>query len=470
MADQRALVVDDSKVGRVTMQRKLESLGVQVDMVESGQQALDYLKQHQPDMIFMDHMMPDLDGFETTQRIKADPTTQHIPVIIISGNDDDDFVQQARSMGALHAISKPPAPGVVEALLHTMPHKTAGAESPVAGPAAADKAKIQAMDKAAVHAYVERVLGEVVEHLHSDLAAELGKHLESSLETERHGLRAALDEGLGAGEEALRGLAGRLDGLSKSLAEFAEGKPAEAAAVDHRLGALEQRIQTLADAEPVPAPDEASLQAAMESRVAAGLDVMKDGILAQAEERFASLMEESKAPPMPDYAQRLEDMERRLASLESVEAVPGLDAEAILAAMDERMSSRLNETRDDWGGQLEARSASLRDSVEARLAESGAHAAETARRLETLETGMEDLGGLLQHLGDGRFESLAGETMAAAAGATDVDAGAETPDRKGDGLQVEMAQLRSRVHTLTLLLAVGGVVVLAILGFLYFAG
>ena len=87
MHDLRALVVDDSKVGRLTMLRKLETLGIRVDMAESGHQALESLEQSRPDLIFMDHMMPDMDGFEATRRIKASPVFRDIPAVIVSGND-----------------------------------------------------------------------------------------------------------------------------------------------------------------------------------------------------------------------------------------------------------------------------------------------------------------------------------------------------------------------------------------------
>jgi len=73
MRNMKALVVDDSKVGRLTMQKKLEAFGVGVDLAESGLEALNYLEHHRPDVIFMDHVMPELDGFEATRRIKAAP-------------------------------------------------------------------------------------------------------------------------------------------------------------------------------------------------------------------------------------------------------------------------------------------------------------------------------------------------------------------------------------------------------------
>lgn len=136
MQNLSALVVDDSKVGRLTMLKKLESLGIQVQMAESGQEALGCLEQTRPDLIFMDHMMPDMDGFETTRRIKASPASRHIPVIVISGNEGPEFIRQAREAGAVDAIVKPPATEVLEQLIASL-------SAPAAAPPAPDRAALE---------------------------------------------------------------------------------------------------------------------------------------------------------------------------------------------------------------------------------------------------------------------------------------------------------------------------------------
>ena len=108
MHDLRALVVDDSKVGRLTMLKKLEAIGVKVDLTESGQQALDYLAQNQPDLIFMDHMMPDMDGFEVTRGIKAAPATRNIPVFIVTGVIDFRQLMYQRTVEAPEGFMQKP--------------------------------------------------------------------------------------------------------------------------------------------------------------------------------------------------------------------------------------------------------------------------------------------------------------------------------------------------------------------------
>jgi len=73
MAARRALVVDDSKSARVVLSRMLEKYGIEVDPADSAETALEYLKEHHPDVIFMDHLMPGMDGLQAVREIKANP-------------------------------------------------------------------------------------------------------------------------------------------------------------------------------------------------------------------------------------------------------------------------------------------------------------------------------------------------------------------------------------------------------------
>ena len=73
MARKSALVVDDSKSARVILSRMLEKYDIEVDMAESAEQAIEYLNNHRPDAIFMDHLMPGMDGLQAVQAIKGNP-------------------------------------------------------------------------------------------------------------------------------------------------------------------------------------------------------------------------------------------------------------------------------------------------------------------------------------------------------------------------------------------------------------
>jgi len=105
-----ALVVDDSKSARFALRRYLESRSFKVDTADSAEQAYLALRQQRPDLIFLDHIMPDVDGFQALRQLKGDPATAGIPVIICSSNEGDAFVAEARGQGAVDVLPKPPTP------------------------------------------------------------------------------------------------------------------------------------------------------------------------------------------------------------------------------------------------------------------------------------------------------------------------------------------------------------------------
>lgn len=106
MAEKLALVVDDSKMARVVLSKMLKEQQIDVDQVESGEEALGYLCNHLPDMIFMDHTMPGMDGFQTLRAIRNDPKHAHIPIMMYTSKEGEVFVSQARALGAAAVIPK----------------------------------------------------------------------------------------------------------------------------------------------------------------------------------------------------------------------------------------------------------------------------------------------------------------------------------------------------------------------------
>ncbi len=113
MSEKRALIVDDSKSARLVLKRMLEKLGMAVDAVESANEALDYLHRNRPDVVFMDHMMPGMDGFEAVSAIKANPATATIPVMMFTSKGGDLYLGQARALGAVGVLPKTVAPAEV---------------------------------------------------------------------------------------------------------------------------------------------------------------------------------------------------------------------------------------------------------------------------------------------------------------------------------------------------------------------
>lgn len=102
----RALIVDDSRSARVILSRMLEGYGLEVDSSESAEQALEFLRQARPDVIFMDHLMPGMDGFQAIQAIKGNPDTATIPVVMYTSQEGELYVSQARALGAVGVLPK----------------------------------------------------------------------------------------------------------------------------------------------------------------------------------------------------------------------------------------------------------------------------------------------------------------------------------------------------------------------------
>ncbi len=120
MARKSALVVDDSKSARVILSRMLEKYDIEVDMAESAEQAIEYLKGNRPDAIFMDHLMPGMDGLQAVQAIKGNPQTAMIPIMMYTSQEGELYVGQARALGAMGVLPKQVRPVDVSKVLYEL--------------------------------------------------------------------------------------------------------------------------------------------------------------------------------------------------------------------------------------------------------------------------------------------------------------------------------------------------------------
>jgi CheY-like chemotaxis protein len=120
MVRKRALVVDDSKSARVILSRMLEKYDIEVDMAESAEQAMDYLTRNRPDAIFMDHLMPGMDGLQAVKAIKGNPQTAMIPIMMYTSQEGELYVGQARALGALGVLPKQVRPVDVSKVLYEL--------------------------------------------------------------------------------------------------------------------------------------------------------------------------------------------------------------------------------------------------------------------------------------------------------------------------------------------------------------
>lgn len=117
MAAKRALIVDDSRSARLILERILERHAIDVDSAETAEAAIEYLGTHIPDVIFMDHMMPGMDGLQAVAAIKNNPRTASIPIMMYTSQAGEVYLGQARALGAFGVLPKQIKPADVSKVL-----------------------------------------------------------------------------------------------------------------------------------------------------------------------------------------------------------------------------------------------------------------------------------------------------------------------------------------------------------------
>src|SRR4029077_19699428 len=120
MGAKRALIVDDSKSARLFLARILEKYELDVDNAENAESAIEYLATHRPDVIFMDHLMPGMDGFQAVQAIKNNPRTATIPIMMYTSQEGELYLGQARALGAVGVLPKQIKPTDVSKVLYQL--------------------------------------------------------------------------------------------------------------------------------------------------------------------------------------------------------------------------------------------------------------------------------------------------------------------------------------------------------------
>ena len=104
----RILVVDDSPTQLANLVRILEASGHTAITADNGMRGVEVAEAQQPDLVLMDVVMPELNGFQATRKITKNPRTEHIPVILVTTKDQETDKVWGERQGASGYITKPP--------------------------------------------------------------------------------------------------------------------------------------------------------------------------------------------------------------------------------------------------------------------------------------------------------------------------------------------------------------------------
>jgi class 3 adenylate cyclase len=155
------LIADDNRVNRLLLARGLEHEGHQVVFAEHGREALELLGRQQFDLLLLDVLMPELDGYEVLAKLKDDPHLREIPVIVTSALDELDSVVRCLEMGAEDYLTKPVNPVLLNARIN----------------ASLEKKRLRDQQRELISKFATR---EVAEDLLTSGFALGGKHVEAS--------------------------------------------------------------------------------------------------------------------------------------------------------------------------------------------------------------------------------------------------------------------------------------------------
>lgn len=173
----KILLVDDSKSARYALRLQLKHNDVDVDMADSAEAGLERVKVTHPDAVFMDHTMPGMNGLEALELLKANPATNHIPVVMCTSNEEPEYIAEAREKGALDVLAKSNAkaslPGLLEHLRESLASAAPATASQAPQPAAVSQQPppVPAMSAEAITQLVRREVARAIE-VHLEPAVE----------------------------------------------------------------------------------------------------------------------------------------------------------------------------------------------------------------------------------------------------------------------------------------------------------
>jgi DNA-binding response OmpR family regulator len=107
LPSRRILVVDDDEDIRKVVSHNLETEGYAVDTAEGGDEAMEVVKRHAPDLVILDIMMPVRDGYDVLAEIRANPDTAELPVVLLTAKRAESDIWEGWSSGADYYMTKP---------------------------------------------------------------------------------------------------------------------------------------------------------------------------------------------------------------------------------------------------------------------------------------------------------------------------------------------------------------------------
>ena len=107
MPKKKILLVDDSSTVLLLHRMMLSHCGYELVTARDGQEALDKVSTERPDLIFLDVLMPRMDGFQTCRALRARPETKSVPIILVTTRGEPHYVRQGFESGCTDYITKP---------------------------------------------------------------------------------------------------------------------------------------------------------------------------------------------------------------------------------------------------------------------------------------------------------------------------------------------------------------------------
>jgi DNA-binding response OmpR family regulator len=105
-APAKVLIVEDDRYISKMYEFKLQLDGMEVEVAENGRIGVEKIKEFKPNIMLLDILMPEMDGFEVLKIVKGDPETKDIPVLILSNLGQEDHIQKGMQLGAVGFIVK----------------------------------------------------------------------------------------------------------------------------------------------------------------------------------------------------------------------------------------------------------------------------------------------------------------------------------------------------------------------------